>query len=81
MIELNTIHAIGNSPYAAPYSVEITASCTGMPYTASDTTSAEASAESADIHAGLRSTPSIKNNTNTGMAAMSADAARLPATG
>ncbi len=31
MIELKTTHAIGNSPYAAPYSVDITASCTGMP--------------------------------------------------
>jgi hypothetical protein len=31
MIEEKTIHAIGKRPYAAPYSVEITASCAGMP--------------------------------------------------
>src|SRR5207244_10096324 len=31
MIELNTIQAMGNNPYAAPYNDDITASCAGMP--------------------------------------------------
>ena len=31
MIELNTIHAIGNRPNAAPKSVDAMASCAGIP--------------------------------------------------
>ena len=39
------------------------------------------SAVSAAIHAGLRRTPSMKNSTSIGIAATSADSARLPPTG
>ncbi len=59
MMEEKTIHAIGNSPNAAPFSVDITASCTGMPYTSKARTKAAASAETAAIHAGFRMTPSM----------------------
>ena len=43
--------------------------------------SADASAVDADIHAGLRRTPSITNSTTIGIAAAMADTPRLPAIG
>ena len=72
---------MGKSPYAAPYTVEITASWSGIPYATSATSSADTSADIADIQAGLRQTPSIRNRTTIGMAATTVDIPRLPAIG
>ena len=80
-IDVNTIQAIGNSPNAAPYTVDITAICAGMPYTNSETSSAETRALDAAIHAGFRRTPSMINSTKMGIAAASADRPRLPPMG
>ena len=59
MIDAKTIHAIGNMPNAAPFSVDIKAYRTGMPYTVRATTQAAASAVDAAIQVGLRRTPSM----------------------
>ena len=59
MIDAKTTHAMGNMPKAAPFSVDIKAYLTGMPYTVSATTQAAASAVDAAIQVGLRLTPSM----------------------
>src|SRR5438876_258125 len=56
MIDAKTIHAMGNMPKAAPFSVDINAYLTGMPYTVSATTHAAASAvdDIADVQRAVR---------------------------
>src|SRR5215467_14876543 len=59
----------------------MTASLTGMPYTASATTNAEISAAVAATHAGFRSAPSMMKSTMIGTAAASADRPSEPPRG
>jgi hypothetical protein len=81
MMAPKTTQAMGKMPCAAPKIAEVMASCTGMPYATSATTSAETSAVPADIQAALRNTPSMTNSTTMGMAATGVENARLPPMG
>src|SRR5438552_4926766 len=77
----NTRNPSGNRPNAAPYTVATSARPSGMPYTNNETPNPAANARSEAFHEATRHTPNAKPMTKRGIAAATADNAKLWASG